>query len=527
MTIKLYRTTKRRNSTATPTSKPALFELRTTLNDVRMKDESNILSPSFLLNMQGHDGSNYIEAFGRFYWVHDVVLVRTNLIQINCIIDVLGSYRGHVLNTQAFVLFDSTANSEIPDGRLAIKTTPTVSTNQVAMPWGFLSGSGTNFIAVAGNGKNTDSAGSTGVYTITSAGLSDLGFQIDDLVEEVENQASAYSQGYDQAMDNAQNEFNGITTDPTRSIEHAIVGVGWFLGALALGLKAFFIDGLKNVWKATVKLLTGGDALKNIRAAYWLPFTVPTTGMTPYSKLALGGFVETINGGLMKVSDPIIGDVVTVGIPWQFSDWRNVSCTEIQLYIPLIGLISIPASAVKGHGSIMIKFGLNLYSGSLAVRISAGADLGTFGVDCRMPIMVGDSNANVGAIANTIAAGAAAIASKGVTAVAAIGSAVASGMESIVPVNTTVGGIGGGAGNSLGSNIFCTTICHGTSQEPSTLLPVIGTPTNQLKTLSDISGYCQTMDAHMNMSAVVGESWPTEGEVEEVDNYLNSGVYIE
>lgn len=528
MTIKLYRTTKRRNSTATPTSKPAFFELRTTLTDVRMKDESNVLAPSFLLNMQGHDGSNFVEAFGRFYWVRDVVLVRTNLIQINCIIDVLGSYRGHILNTQAFVLFDSTANSELPDRRLAIKTTATISSSQTAMPWGFVLGSGTNFIAVAGNGKNADSAGSTGVYTISNAGLSDLGFQIEDLLEEVEDQANAYSTGYDQAMEDAQNEFNGIMTDPTRAVEHAIVGVGHFIGAIAFGLKAFFIDGLKNVWKAVVKLFTGGDALKNIRAAYWLPFVIDSG--TPFSKLALGGFVETINGGIKKITDPIISTTVDVSIPWQFSDWRNVSCTEIQLFIPLIGVISIPASAVKGSSSITIYCSLNLYSGLFSVKlVSRGAVLGSFGSDCRMPIMVGDSNVNVSSIVNSIAAGAAAIASggSGVAAASLIGAAVSSGLESIVPINTTVGGIGGGAGSSLGANIWCITICHGTSQEPSVLLPVIGTPTNQLKTLSSISGYCQTMDAHMSMNAVTGESWPTEGEVTEVDKFLNSGIYIE
>lgn len=529
MTIKLYRTTKRRNSTATPTSKPAFFELRTTLTDVRMKDESNVLAPSFLLNMQGHDGSNFVEAFGRFYWVRDVVLVRTNLIQINCVIDVLGSYRGHILNTQAFVVYDSTANTEIPDRRLGVKTTATYSSNLATMPWDFVSTSGTNLIAVAGNGKNADAAGSTGVYTITSAGLSDLGFQIEDLLDEVEDQASAYATGYDQAMEDARNEFNGIMTDPTRSVEHAIVGVGHFIGALAFGLKAFFIDGLKNVWKSLVKLITGGDALKNIRAAYWLPFNIPKSGMPYFSKLALGGYVEEIDGGLNKVTEPIFSESTNIPIPWQFSDWRNVACTEIQLYIPLIGNISIPASAVKGHNTILLYFSLNVYSGLFSVRIKCGTEttLGTFGVDCRMPIMVGDSNVNTGAVLNTIAAGAAAIATGGATAVAALGSAVASGFESLVPINTTVGGIGGGAANSLGSSIQCTTICHGTSQEPSALLPIIGTPTNQLKTLSSISGYCQTMDAHMNMAAVTGESWPTEGEVTEVDKYLNSGVYIE
>lgn len=507
-----------------------MFSLQST-KTCSLKDESNVLAPSFLLDMSGHDGSNFIEAFGRFYWVKDVVIVRNNLIQINCVIDVLGSYRGHIQNTQAFVLYDSTANTEIPDKRLAVQTTPTVSRSQAAMPWQFVVGSGTNFIAVAGNGKNTDSAGSTGVYTISNAGLSDLGFQIDDLEEAFDDMQTAYDTGYGQAMTDAQNEFDGILSDPTRAIEHAIVGIGYYIKACALGFKTFWFDSLVNVFKSVVKLFTGGDALKNIRAAYWLPFIVPTTGMTPYTKLALGGFVENITGGLNKVTDPIIADSVQISIPWQFNDWRNVACTEIQLFIPLIGLISIPASAVKGSNNIIIYFSLNIYSGSLAVRIVGGsAELGTFGTDCRMPIMVGDSNANVGSMVNTIAAGAGFLASGGqslATQAGLLSATLSSGIDSLTPVNTTVGGIGGGAGNSLTSQIHCVTICHHTSQAPNTLLPVIGTPTNQLKTLSSITGYCQTAGAHMSMAAVTGESYPTEGEVEEADRLMDSGIYLE
>ena len=531
MQIKTYITTKRRFSTATPASKPAMFTVKSTLT-VNLKDESNILSPSFLLNVNGHDGSNYVEAFGRFYWVRDVVCVRANLFQLNCVVDVLASYRGRILQTRAFVLYASIVNTEIPDRRLAVKTTPTVSTSQAAMPWSFVTGTGSNFVAVAGNGKNTDSAGSTGVYQISNAGLSDLGFQINDLEEAFTDMANAYATNYDAWMQAAQTEFDGIVSDPTRAIPHAIVGASYVEKALMGAIKTFFIDGLVNVWKSVVKLFNGGDAMKNVRAAYWLPFAV-TNSTTPYSKLALGGFVEDITGGVNKITDPIQSTTVDVAIPWQFSDWRNVACTEIQLYIPLIGTISVPASAVKGHSTITIYCSLNLYSGLFSVKlVCGGVCLGTFGTDCRMPIMVGDSNVNIGAIINTVAAGAAAIATGGTSAAATaslIGSAVASGFESLVPVNTTVGGIGGGAGNSLGANIWCTTICHGTSQEPSALLSYIGTPTNQLKTLSSLNAnsYCQTLNAHLNTAAVAGESYPTESEIAQVEQLLDSGVYLE
>lgn len=528
MNIKLYRTTKRRNSTATPTSQPTMFELRESITAV-LKDESDVISPSILLNKQGHDGSNYVEMLGRFYWVHNVTLVRANLIQLDLVIDVLGTYRGHINNTQAFVMYDATANSELPDRRLGIQTTATYSANKAAMPWRFISGVGTNFIAVSGNGKNTDAAGSTGVYAISNAGLSDLGFQMEDLLDAIDDMAEAYGVNYQLWMDAAQNEADGILTDPTRAVPHAIMALLYIEKAILGAVKTFFIDGLVNIWKSVVKLFNGGDALKNVRAAYWLPFDVPHTSMTSFSKLALGGYTETITGGVDKVTDPILKDDTSINIPWQFADWRNVACTEIQMYIPLIGNISVPASAVKGHNAIHLYFSLNLYSGLFSVRLECDGQttLGSFGADCRMPIMVGDSNVNAGAIVNTIAAGAAAMATGGAASAALIGSAVASGFESLVPINTTVGGIGGGSGNSLGSDITCTTICHGTSQSPSALLPVIGTPTFQLKTLSSISGYCQTADAHMSMTAVIGEGYPTEGEVEEVDRYLNSGVYLE
>lgn len=528
MQIKTYITTKRRNSTATPTSKPAMFTLKSTLT-VNLKDESNILSPSFLLNVNGHDGSNYVEAFGRFYWVKDVVCVRANLFMLNCVVDVLGSYRKHIRATTAFVLYDSLSNTEIPDRRLGVKTTPTVSTNQASMPWSFVLGTGSNFIAVAGNGKNTDSAGSTGVYLISNVGLSDLGFQIDDLEEAFSDMETAYATNYDAWMLAAQNEFDGIISDPTRAIPHAIVGASYVEKALMGAIKTFFIDGLVNVWKSVVKLFNGGDAMKNVRTAYWLPFAV-TNSTTPYSKLALGGFVESITGGVNKITDPIQATTVDVAIPWQFSDWRNVACTEIQLYIPLIGTISVPPSAVKGQSTITIYCSLNLYSGLFSVKlVCGGVCLGTFGTDCRMPIMVGDSNVNMGAIVNTVAAGAAAIVSGGTSAATAslIGSAVASGFESLVPVNTTVGGIGGGAGNSLGANIWCTTICHNTSQDPNTPRVVIGTPTMITRTLNYNSGYVQTMGAQMNMTAQTDESYPTSEEVKEVNTWLDSGIYIE
>lgn len=535
MQIKMWRTTKRDNSTATPASKPAWFTNEITF-DVKMKETTDVLSPSFILNISGHDGQNYVQAFGRYYWVTNIVTLANNLWEIQCKIDVLGSYRGHIRNTQAFVLYDSTANSELPDRRLGVRTTPTTSKAEAQMPWLFNTGAGTYFVAITGNHENEAGADATGVYSMPYSSIEDLGYEFDDDFKEL------IDDGMDQSGYNTQQAIYDATVSVLRSnLNTAIqnnnvaeaIGYGFMIAStffeyvfkLIVLYVIGLIIGLFNYIRA---MFVGGDALKNIKAAYWLPFVI--TQGTAVSQIALGDWVESI-AGAKKINDAIMENAVSVAIPWQYSDWRNVSNTEIQLFIPLIGLVNIPASAVKGQSNLIVRFALNVFGGNLAVKILCGdVCLGSFGADVSSPVLVGNSNVNVGAVTNTIAAGASlavglATGSAAITAGGVV-NGIASGFESLASVNTTVGGIGGGCGNGLGTTIVCTTICHNTSDAPSDLINIIGTPTNVLKTLSG-SGFCQTMQAHMSMAAVQGESYPTEAEVNQVNSALNTGVFLE
>ena len=539
MLIDMWRTTKRENSTATPVSQPGMFSQHIQY-EVKLKQPTSVLNPSFIISMGGHDGQNFVWAFGRYYWVTEIVSLANNLWEVRCKIDPLGSYRGHIRNTQAFVLYDSTANSEIPDRRLGVKTTATYSQNVALMPWGFEQAKGTYFIAVTGDKDVEDVHGNkladdaTGVYSLTYAGIEDLGFEFSDDWEDIVDKARD-----DSGLTDTLNDIKTITQQTQQAASTASAwdkfGI-WFswLGDLVFGYGADFITQFLAYWFLFViywgkALFTGGKALENIKAAYWLPFDIDDGSAV--SKIALGGWVEPITGGAKKISTAIKAENVTVSIPWQFSDWRNVSNTEIQLFIPLIGVINIPSSAVKGKSTITVMCSLNLFSGNFSVKVRCGeAVLGTYGVNCASQVLIGNSNVNMGSVTNTIAAAAATVGSavtgNVVGAVGGATSMVASGFESLVPINTSVGGIGGGTGNSLGSQIWCTTICHDTSDAPSALLPIIGTPTNRLKTLTG-TGFCQTMQAHMNMNAVVGESFPTSDEVDQVNSALDSGVFLE
>ena len=526
MLIDLWRTTKRENSTATPVSQPSWFTQHIQ-KEVKLKEETSVLNPSFILRMGGHDGQNYVWAFGRYYWVTNIISLANNLWEIQCKIDPLGSYRGHIRNTQAYVIYDSTPNSEIPDNRLGVYTTPTMSQATVEMPWNFASGQGQKYIALEGDGELVDKSeadSATGVYAVNDSAIEDIsnGIDLDDFFSNVTN---AYSTMPLLWQYKGQVYWNDLVTYMDS------VPVSEFVSGIIGGV-ALFINMIYLSWTAIIEtikgLLVGGDALKHIKAAYWLPFDF-NEGLST-KRVAIGSYVDTLSS-VKLITSPFETTVKNVSIPWQYSDWRNVQNTEIQVYVPLIGVINIPSSAVKGHNVITVKMTVNKYSGSFAVRLQCGdATLGCYGANVQMPILIGDSNPNIPSIVNTVVAGAGIVAGAatgaGVLTAGAAISAIQNGLNCVQPISTSVGGIGGGAGNQLGALIVCTTICHNTSDAPSNLINIIGTPTNKLKTLSG-SGFCQTMQAHMSMNAVTGESYPTEAEVELVNSALNSGVFLE
>lgn len=515
MIINLYNNTKRLNSTALP---PAYNQQ---LSDCYLKDNCSILNPIIRVKLSTKPTENYMSFDGRYYWITDIVSIANNLWEIHGAIDVLATYQGHIKNTTAFVLYDSTANTQLPDTRLAIETDCDVHTATASMPWSFSSGLGTYLIATTGNNDEMDLVSlttapgdrvGTGVYTIPQSQLKNLGFDISDWVT-----------GFQTIWNTFSTTKNSINTtyftpgpDPVENISNFFKGF-----ALTIQNGLDYVTGFFRLFASN--LLGSGSALSNVKASYWLPFEIPGTALatpsaTHPTHLALGNYTDVITG-LMEVIDPVITSIgnITVSIPWQYTDWRNASCTELMLYIPLIGCINIPTDVVKGNNELTLKFSLNLYSGALAVEVSCGgAPIGTYGSSCAMPILIGDSNIDTGSIINTLGA-------------AVTKNYVAAGTSAIMSFNemvSSVGGLGGGAGVGLSNQIICICRTHDTSQDPATLIGTIGTPTHQLKTLSG-TGYCQCLNAQCNAAAISGEPYPTQTELAEINNYLNTGVYLE
>ena len=185
MTINFYNITKRLNSTAAVPATPAA-----TL-DCYLKNDCSFLTPYLRVNSSTKPSYNYFKLEDRYYWVTEVTSIANELWEIRGSVDPLTTFRNHIFNTQAFVLYDSTPNTQLPDNRLGVETDCTAYTSTEDMPWSFSSGAGTYLIATTGNGAEMDLINlidhpgervGTGVYTIPQNQLNKLGFDISDWV---------------------------------------------------------------------------------------------------------------------------------------------------------------------------------------------------------------------------------------------------------------------------------------------------------------------------------------------------------
>ena len=130
MTADFYTFNKRRNSTKIPDSQMTPDTL-----SIVLKSPTSYRNPSMHVSVSGGFPYNYMDWEGWYYWIDDVVSVGNDRFEIRCSLDVLGTLRQYILATTAFVLYDTTANTELPDGRLSVNTSKGISINSGAFQY--------------------------------------------------------------------------------------------------------------------------------------------------------------------------------------------------------------------------------------------------------------------------------------------------------------------------------------------------------------------------------------------------------
>ena len=274
-----------------------------------------------------------------------------------------------------------------------------------------------------------------------------------------------------------------------------------------------------------------------IRSCIWVPF-FPTPFIDTGADLYLGNFkCGSIHPFILK-GEPVTGSV-SVSIPWHFSGWRRAYCEDVNLYLPLVGMISLSSDNLVGSSTLTIQYSATATDGVICYEVKAGSQvIGTYGGQCSANYPIGISQqASAGQIAQTAFAGVektvnCAINSSvsPVSAGAAVVGAALSGTEAVYNLadvafsrsNSCIGGVGGGAGSGLDLNAVCYTVAHDTVVSPTDAdyVATMGIPVMKAMSLSGLTGFCQCANAHVEAPA-------TAGELDAIDRYVNSGFYIE
>ena len=484
-TLTMYNFSKRKNSTAAPASAGVDF-------DVTLKDRTDILNPVFRLALASFPAYNYAQFLGRYYFVTGIESVTTDIWDISCSVDVLATYKSAIQSTSAFVLFDTTANTEVIDTRLSLKTTKTVTAESGAFT---VLGNGTSAV-LSITGKD-----STSTYAMSVS-------QAEGILSELEawlgRSTSSPLGGADMPLrPRADDGGGGIFS----SVEDAIQDVS---DTLTRGFRQFIYTG------------KAGDSIKDARI---IPIDL-TSIWTNLHNIYLGDYqINSFAGHKLPTgSSRIVTDVAAVQIPWQFTDWRrNSPYTELYLYIPYVGMIHLNASELIGETVINVFALVDGATGDALFVVSVNnRRIAQYNTNIAANMPIGASNVTplqaVTQIGAAVGGVAATIASHGSVLPAMAG--LAGIIGNAQPTQTTIGSNTGAISLAIEKDVRCYCVTHDTNVSPDSVSAIMGTPARAVKSLSGLSGFVQTVGA-----SVAGMM--TESERDAINNLLNGGVYIE
>ena len=143
--------------------------------------------------------------------------------------------------------------------------------------------------------------------------------------------------------------------------------------------------------------------------------------------------------------------------------------------------------------------------------------LGQYSCNIAASVPIGFSNINIPRATQSVISGVANAAAKNY---GGVGMAALNFADAVTPNYSCIGGLDGVAGIATNQNITCYTVLHDTIAVPNQNLQVIGAPSMCSKLLGSLTGFCQCLDAHVEAPAMASE-------LEEIDNFLNSGFFIE
>lgn len=494
--VTLYEFQKRHNSTRRPSGGSVPF-------NGTLREGSSLITPTIAFEFASnaspmsnswdlHFNYAYVAKFARYYWITDWTY-DGGLWHAAMKVDVLATYRPQILAASAFVAYDESTNIDLIDSRLSMLSAPVIEQETGNFSKLGQGTGGGGAVVVLCTGRD-----STAGFVMTPA-------QISQLMNNIVSWASATF---------AESSMDQYYPDPNDS-----------LGEQFWTVYKGYCSWLKRV---VVNLVSNGDAASNLRAAVQLPVVVEDVPGTS-QQIVLGQYETAVYA--KKISNRILYDQCQVAIRWRYSDWRcNEPYTEIFLYIPYVGNIKMPNSALIGQTHLRVYANVDLLSGDAVFRVyvePADKLIASYTSNIGASYPIGASNISPAQTVTGIAGAVGAIAAgaaKGGAAGAVIGSvgAITGIMAANTPQSSSIGGGGGGASQGLSGTCICTVISHNTDPAPGdpNAEAIMGTPTMRVKSLGNVEGYLETRGA-----AVTGNMTATEHA--ELNAMLDRGIYVE
>lgn len=236
--------------------------------------------------------------------------------------------------------------------------------------------------------------------------------------------------------------------------------------------------------------------------------------------------------------------MATVTIPRKWSDYRQVSNSTIELYLPLYGKIAVSPFDIFGQGVnaaqdgyITADYVIDAPTGGGTIQLrSDGCIISTLTgqIGASMPITAYKNGAGASLISfiSSISAFGLAVAATaisggaGAMALGALAGGVASGVQSIRQnfqmTGSSVGGMAGMSGTGMNMYMQAYTRYFDTSDQPSNIANLIGRPTHKVLQLNQLTGYVKTKNFRLANSGYM-----TLLEQKKIENMFNNeGVFI-
>lgn len=465
MNVVFYDHAKRNNSTKLPTGGVTI--------PCALKGACSVVSPVLEIKTPTKPDYNYayISDFGRYYYVTEWIYDK-GIWSCSLSVDVLTSWRNEIKSTKAQVLFSSSLyDLDIIDNRVA---------------------------SIGTYRRKSYTADFVG--TLTGQNVSPSGtFAIN-------------------ALSNTSTWATGTTTS-------------YFMTYQQMQLFARELV-TPSVWEGLKQFFS--NPMDGITECYYIPLDISKfIDLTVDGAVQIGDYTFPTATAKKAISTnfALRSYTTSIDIPWLYEDFRRLApYTELTMFVPFCGAKPINPEMVYDIDKLFIDYSVDIVTGNIqAIVYNKEELLEEFSGNCKITLPVGQTQSRVESVIGATGGAITAIAGFASGNVALGATGVLSAISSVITpasVKTTGGMSGTILGAILGNDLLrwqkfrLSATSRDTADEPENMRAVIGNSLNKVTTLSDLTGYVQCYGASVNATATIGE-------INSINDYLNSGVYIE